>query len=409
MTGKGRFHLLRQGMALTVGTMVQAVIGLIAQIVLMRILLPEDFGKFVMVLAGCGLMQTILSLRVNVLIIRLPDDERDGEQARLYQAALLWETLAAAIAALVWLVLADLASGPALILLISLTLGQWVNQITSFYERGMNYSRITLVETMSQLLGHAGAIVLVLAGAGAISLYLRELLVICCRMGAYAAIGALPRPLWVRPSLADCRRIWHEARGVWAEGILEGIFARLIILTSGTLAGLHGAGLFAQSHRLAMLPHQFLSPVISRMSANLFSRTENPHRRHVLALHLSLAAMVILLPGVAIIWLWAPQLVPWLFGDKWRDAGTVLQAMIGVILFLSLFDLLRSFCYSHKWVKPVLWGRVVQIALFVLPATYYSLSDVEDLAWVLSAAYTGGFVVLLFTTLRMLATPRPTD
>lgn len=404
---QAKYALIKQGAALTVGTLVQALTGLIAQITLMRLLLPEDFGQFVVVLAGCSLVQTILSLRLNVLIIRLSTNAESNDQARLYQAALIWETVIAALLALIWLWASDLISGPSLILLASLTVGQWVNQIVAFYERGMNYGRITIVETGSQLAGHAIALIIVLSGLGAIGLYLREFASILFKLIAYGAIGALPRPVWVWPRLDACRQIWREARGVWAEGILEGVFARLIILTAGAMIGLHGAGLFAQSHRLAMLPHQFLAPVISRMSANLFNRTSDLRRRRYLAWRLGLATIALMLPGIAITWFWAVDIVPWLFGEKWREAGSVLRAMIGVMLFLSLFDLLRSFCYAHKWVRPVLWARATQILVFAIPALFIFTPQVETLAWILSVTFAAAFTVFATLTMRMIKRSQP--
>ncbi|MBI3445979.1 MAG: hypothetical protein HY055_11620 [Magnetospirillum sp.] len=59
-------QLIRSGAFLTGGAVIQALAGFAAQIILMRLLLPEDFGHFALVLAGCGLVQMLLSLRLNV-------------------------------------------------------------------------------------------------------------------------------------------------------------------------------------------------------------------------------------------------------------------------------------------------------------------------------------------------------
>lgn len=390
-------NLFLHGSALTIGTVVQVVSGFGVQIVLMRMLMPDDFGRFAMLLAGCGLVQAILSLRLNVLIIRLP--EGDEETAGLYQAALVWETAACVIIATLWVLSAGLMSWSVLILLTALTLGQWVNQAVAFYERKMDYARISVIETGSQLTGHMVALIGIVAGAGALSLYLRELAVVICKLVAFSAIGALPHPIWRRPSRAALVTLWTHARGIWSEGILEGAFARLVILASSGLTGLHGTGLFAQSQRLAMLPHQFLSPIISRMSTNMFSRSNNPADRNRLAISMAISATVLITPAITVTWFWAPDLVPWLFGENWREAGVLLKAMVGVILFLSLFDLLRAFCYAVKWVKPVLWGRVAQITIFITPALLWESVEVTELAWFLSAAYAGGFAASLGLTL----------
>lgn len=386
-------QMYRHALALTSGTMVQAVVGLGTQILLMRLLMPSDYGTFAVVLAGCSLIQTLLSLRLNVLIIRLGHSPDDECLAELYQAALVWETVVCTLAALAWLTISGLFSVPALMLLGSLALGQWVNQVVAFYERGMDYTRITMVETSSQLLSHVFAIALALAGAGAITLYLRELAAILCRTVIFAGIGALVWPKWRLPTMPDLMDLWHRARAVWSEGLLEGLFSRIVVLTSGSVAGIHGAGLFSQSQRLAMLPHQFLAPVVSRMSTNLLSRTKDPVLRRKYGLRLFGITCALLVPAVVTVWVWAPALVPWLLGEHWREAGDVLRTLVGVIAFLSLFDLLRSFCYSQGLVWPVLSGRAVQIAVFLIPVLVFSVDRIETLGWLLSAAMAAGFAV----------------
>lgn len=388
-----RLAHLRNGTALIVGALVQAVVGFGTQIVLMRLLLPQDYGQFAIVLAGCSLVQTILSLRLNVMIIRLPVDDRTSPRARLYQAALVWETVLAGLVSLVWLTAAGLTSAPALIVLAALTIGQWINQVVAFYERGMDYRRITLVETGSQIAGHATALALALAGLGPVCLYLRELAAIVAKLTAFAAIGALPAPAFSRPTSEQLRQLWREVRGIWLEGILEGMFARLIILASGIVGGHHGAGLFAQSYRLALLPHQFLAPVVSRLSVNLFNRTDDRRQRQRWLARLCLGTIVVILPGLGITWVWAADVVPWLFGPNWAEAGDLVKAMIGIMLFFPLFDLLRSFSFAHGRTVPVLAGRVSQILVFVLPALLLD-PDILGLSWALSAACAAGCLAM---------------
>lgn len=402
MIPPSRRQMYRHALALTSGSLVQAVVGLGTQILLMRLLMPSEYGTFAVVMAGCSLIQTLLSLRLNVLIIRLGHSPEEQRLAGLYQAALVWETVTCTLMAMVWLAVSDLLSVSALLLLGALALGQWVNQMVAFYERGMDYTRITMVETSSQLLGHVFAIILALAGAGAITLYLRELATIIFRTVIFAAIGALVWPKWRRPTMAELMDLWRRARAVWSEGILEGLFSRVVVLTSGSVGGMHGAGLFSQSQRLAMLPHQFLAPVVSRMSTNLFSRTQDPALRQRYALRLVSITCALLVPAVVTVWVWAPGLVPWLLGEHWREAGDVLRTLIGVIAFLSLFDLLRSFCYSQGLIWPVLVGRTTQIVLFLVPVLFFSIDRVETLGWLLSAAMAAGFLVLatLVATIR---------
>ncbi len=384
------------GIFLTGGAIVQALAGLGAQLILMRLLWPEAFGEFATVLASASLAQVVLSFRLNVLIIRLSDAELTEDRRERYRAALVWETLAAAAVTLILLASTDFLSVYAAILVASLAVAQWTNQAVAFFERTMAYRRIVAVETGSQIVGHAVAVALVLSGAGAAALYLRELIVSVLRLGAFARVGALSHPIVRLPRWAEIRTLAAEARGLWVDGILDSGFARIIILTAAGIGGAHGAGIFAQSQRMAIVPHQILSPVASRLSANLFSRTRDSAARRRLLTRMTLVMLALLLPAAGLVSAYADPLVPLVLGEHWRPAAGIIVAMLGVIVFFPAFELLRAYCVSQRRIRLVLAGRALQYAVFLTAAAIaLRASDpILVLGGGLSAAYFSAFILL---------------
>lgn len=383
------------GLLLTLGAVVQAGIGFVAQLVLMRLLVPDDFGGFAIVSAGCSLVQTILSLRLNILIIRTPDSAMTLQRSHLYRAALVWETVLCTVITMLWLWGAGLISAYALILVGSMAVAQWTNQMAAFYERRMAYGHMVAVETGSNLVGHAVAIAMVWAGMGAVSLYAREAVVALTRLGGFTLAGALMPPCWRLPGWSELRALLAEARSLWLDGVMEGGFARIVVLGAGSVTDLHGTGVFTQSQRLAGIPHQLLSPVVVRLAANVFSRTTD-HRARVRLLLRLLAATVagLAVMALAAVW-WGEPVIPWLFGQHWQPAARVVAAMAGVIVFLSAFELLRVYCLAVHRVGPILAGRVAQYALFLAALALAVRSDapVSTLAAGLSLSYMAAFVV----------------
>lgn len=387
--------LVSSGLALTGGAVLQAVAGFLAQLVLMRLLVPQDFGRFAVLLAGCGLVQMVLSLRLNILIIRTPEAEMTPERVGRYRAALVWETLASAVATVAWLAAAGMVEPYALALVGSLSLAQWTNQAAAFYERRMAYGGIVVAETGSQLIGHAAAVLLVLAGVGSAALYVREVVVAIARLGVFVRLGALMPPLWRRPSLADLRLLVAEARGIWLEGAAEGGFARVVVLTAGSLAGLHGAGLFTQGQRIAMLPHQVLAPVASRLAANVFSRAADPAARRRLLARLVAGLLAALALAALVAAAFADSVVPFLFGDHWAGVVPALRAMTGVIVFLTTFEVLRAYCFATGRVRLLLGARMAQFAVFLAALALAGAADpVVALGWALSASYAAAFAMV---------------
>lgn len=388
--------LASSGLMLTAGALFQAVAGFLSQLVLMRLLVPEDFGRFAVVLAGCSLMQTLLSLRLNMLIIRVPEAEMTPERVSRYQAALVWETAASSLVTLIWLFAAGLAELSTVTLVAALALAQWTNQITAFYERRMAYGGITLVETGSQLLGHGVALALVLAGAGAAALYIRELVVALARLAAFARLGALAPPCWRLPRLNDIRLLLAEVRTLWLEGVTESGFARLVVLGTGWLAGLHGTGIFTQSQRIAIIPHQLLAPVVVRLAANAFSRAADARQRRRLLRWSVSGTLTTMVVAAIVANLFADPVIPLLFGAQWAGVIHLLGAMTGVIVFLSAFEVLRAYCFTRSRVRLVLAARLGQFAVFLvgLALAAQSSDPVTILAWSLSAAYVVAFAVV---------------
>ena len=403
-------ELLAGGIFLTVGAIVQAVVGLGAQLVLMRLLLPDEFGEFAVVLAGASLAQVVLSFRLNVLIIRATDAEWTEDRRERYRAALVWETLAAASVTSAWLAAAGLLSAYALVLVAALAVGQWTNQSAAFYERTLAYRRIVAVETGGQIVGHVCAVALILTGAGVASLYLRELVVALARLGAFAWIGALSWPRVRSPRWNELRALAAEARALWIDGVMESGLARIIVLAAAGIGGAHGAGIFSQSLRLAIVPHQILSPVVVRMSANLFSRIADGARRRRLLTRMTLAILALLSVAAGLAIAFADPIVPILFGEHWRPAAQVIAAMAGVIVFLSGFDLLRAYCVSQHRMRLLLAGRVVQYAVFLAFcfAAIHSDDPISLLAAGLSLAYAGSFGLMALGVALTRPTSAPT-
>lgn len=390
--------LISNGLILTGGAVFQAVIGLGAQLVLMRLLVPEDFGRFAVILASCSLVQAILSLRLNILIIRVPEEKLTAALRERYVAALLWETAVTTAVTLIWLTFAGLTNGYALLLVATLATQQWTNQAVTFYERRMAYGAITVVETGSQLAGHAISVAVVLAGGGAIALYLREAAVAVLRLAIFSRMRALPPFLcrWPRPG--EISSLMCEARACWLEGVTDSGFARVVILVTNALVGLHGAGLLAQSQRLALIPHQFLSPIITRLSANAFSRATDLRQRRHLLIWLVGGVLVAQSAAVGLMTVLADPLVPIIFGAHWAPATTVLLSLAGFMLFHSAFETLRIYCLTMALVRWLLLARLGQFAIFLGGALLVGATNgqgVSGLAWALSAATATAFFLTL--------------
>ena len=353
---------------LLVGQIFQVAAAFTANLVLVRYILPEEFGRFAIVLATASLLLSVLSIRVNSLIIRVPQAEITEHLEERYFSYLTIETMLAMVLGLLWIGLTRNAGMWDFVLVVLVCVQHWTQQNKSFFERSMPYVRLSLVETGCSVFAHCAGVFAALSGAGVVALYCREFILTVAMFASLALMGGITwrRLRWL--SLSEWTGIMREGRGIWLDAAMESGYQRITVLLAGLMGGDRGAGLFFQAQRLAILPNQILSPLIGRLVVNLLRREERPgHRKRLRDLLLiSLAPVLGLAAAVTV--LFADPVVPWLFGADWAMAANLLRALAGVIMFATLFEVLKSYCFVIRSMRTLFLGRVMQyLALGALP------------------------------------------
>jgi len=388
---------------LLVGQVVQAASGFGVNLVLVRYLMPQEFGRFVLVMAAMALIYSVLSLRVESMIIRATEDGLNEETRERYFSASVIETVFSSSVMILWIYWSANAGLWEVGLIIALGVRHWANQNKAFFERSMPYRKLAFMETITLTAGHLLALALILSGFGAAVLYIREFFLTVAGLVGLWAIGGLTFCRFVLPGWGDVCSLFKEARGMWLDAVLENSFNRIIILAVGLIGGDRAAGFFFQAQRLAHVPQQFLGPVVSRVAGNWFGRTENRlERRNGRDKLLMVLAPPLLISALACFFL-ADPIVPWLFGERWAPSAPLFAAMCGMAGFLSLFEVLKSYCWTARQVRWLLVGRIAQyggcLALVGAALIGYLPADLA-LAAGLSAAYALAVIVVIIALRR---------
>ena len=396
------------GTFLAFGQIFQALLAFGVNLVLVRYIFPDEFGHFALALAGASVVYSVISPRVNVLIMRRSEADYDDKAKDLFFSAMTLETLAATLIILFWLAVSGNA-GPWEILLVgAVGLRHWTDLNKTFFERTMPYRQLAVLETGAATGGHLVTLAMVLSGFGWIVLVVREAVISIINLWGLRRIGGLTLRRFQFLSWAEWQALFKEARGVWLDGVLEGNFQRLTILLAGLFGGEATAGLFFQAQRLAVVPHQVLSPVIHRVLANWFGRTEDETDRIAGRNRFLMLVSVPLLAAGILTALFSDPVVPWLFGKNWARVADIVAAMCGMVTFYSLFETLKTYCLSARHSVKLLGGRVVQYGGLLVPTAAGLagwLSADISLAIGLSTAYFLAFVVI-FILLRRSETTR---
>ena len=106
------FKELRIGSGYLVsGQAIQAVIGFSANIVLVRFLLPEEFGRFALILSIAAIVLCIFSLNVRTLIVRTSNENYSEHQKDLFFSVATYETLFSSFVLIIWLFIFEELNG----------------------------------------------------------------------------------------------------------------------------------------------------------------------------------------------------------------------------------------------------------------------------------------------------------
>lgn len=388
-------HLQIGGAFMTGGHVFQAIVAFAINLILVRYIPPSEFGRFALVFAEASLFYAVISIRTNTLIIRAAESVYDNDAMDVYFNAALQETLLATVLIFVWLWLTGAVGPWEVTIALTLAVRHWTVLNKAFYERGLPYKQLSFIETGASFSGHAVSLVVVLIGGGWVALVLREVMQTVVQLLALVKVGGLTirrvRPL----KRHEYKRLYLESRGVWLDGLLEGTFSRLTIMTAGYVGGDALAGLVFQAQRLATAPHLVLAPFVNRIVMNWFSRTEDPTARRQ---GRNRAVWVTILPltvGAIAVMLFAEPLVPWLLGADWQDVSPLLIGMAGLIVFMSPFEVLRSYCIAIHHTRVVLFARVAQHIGFFVPVALAMagvMSEGAGLAYGFSAAFAVAFI-----------------
>lgn len=376
------------------GTVVQIVLTFAGNLVLLRILGPDKFGYFAVTLAAISLVASILSLRLGIIIIRTAADNFTPLTQRRYFNGIVAETAVVAFVSTGWLVASGRDTALDFMLVAAVIVQNFCGHNRAYWERSMPYKTAAIVETCVVAFSQLAGVAIVLITRDVAALYVRELVAALALLAGLALVGGLTwhRLQWL--STSEWKSLLREARGIWLDSVLEGVFQRLTVLTTAAVAGDRGAGLFSMAQRISGMPHQVLMP-LGRVAITWFGHAAKVDRRRTRD-QLLIFLGLILAPTAAVVISVADPVVPWLFGAHWTEAVPALIAMSGGIVFLTLFEVTRGYSLVVGATPVLIAGRLAQFSGFVflsVLAWLWPAQSVELLGFGLSLAFALAFLV----------------
>lgn len=313
------------------GTVASRLLWLGALAVLARILAPRDFGLLAFALVYITYVETVADLGTGSALIFWPDRREEAAQVTFVSSALAglgWCALT--LLAAPWI--ADFFNAPEGVpilraLALSFPLKFLGTTHDAICQKDMRF-RVRLIPEVAMAVGKAGvAVGLALAGFGVWSLVWGQLAGLAAWTAALWLVVPW-RPKWQWPSADLARPMLAYGRGIVAVNVLAAVTHHADLVIVGRMLGARILGLYQMAYKVPEMTVIVSIWVVSKVLFPAFSRA-HASGEEVGALYVGALRWIALLAvpaslGLALV---AEPLVVTVFGERWREAAPILQAL----------------------------------------------------------------------------------
>lgn len=360
------------------GTAAALIIG--STIVLARILTPEEFGLFTMVLAFTELARYIGDLGLGTSTIQREEINHE-EVSTLFWinvgfGAVLMLVVAAISPLVSWFygdrrLLSICKALSATFLLTALSV-----QHRALLERQMQFGRLTIVHVLSTLIGICVAIIMATRGFGVWALVWRELITAATYcVGVWLLCRWMPGAIKLSAGVRSSIRFGAHLSSFSIIRFFTNNLDRVLI---GRFYGATSVGLYGKAMQLAMLPVEHVRMTIMGVALSPLSALHNdPERyRRFYTRLLSILAFVYM-PILVFVGAHPEGVILLLLGEQWVSAAPMLRifAAVGFVAPIlsacqlmmvsfgksrsySIYGIIDGVCVTISFVVGIWWGAI---------------------------------------------------
>jgi lipopolysaccharide exporter len=300
---------------------------ILSAVVLARLISPAQFGHLAVAIVVNEFANCIAAETIGTPLIQRPHLTPAHLQAAACLAMMIGVGLALLTLFVVPLVTAPLfgSQTTSLFRLFGLAFALTGLQIVPLAQlsRGLRFRHIGIVEVVGVLVSSAVAVGLAFAGFGAKSYVLGVLAgLLICTLGYIKGAGFVV-PRW-RPH--EMRQLLQFGGPASAAGIAGVAYRNIDYLVLGARMPALAVGFYYRAFTVGVEYERRLSGIISRLALPVYSRASDAAHRLQLRTRITRSNASVTFPLLVLFIIFAPRLIPWLFGQRWEPA--VLPAQI---------------------------------------------------------------------------------
>lgn len=322
--------VVKAGFYLVLANIISQFSSIVVNIVLARLLFPEDFGLIALATTIIGFIIMFTSIGFGSSIIY----ERKSTHTQL--SSLYWLNYITSIFTFILVVLsanfgAKFYNEPKLLYVIWLSsLSILINPLFTIQyklkERDIEFKLLTKINVSSTIIGSIAAIIGAFSGLGVYALVLQSLISNTTKM-----LLVLLKTEW-RPSLIFKFKeikhmVWYSAKFKLSSSILY-LDRNIDYLILGKLFPASSLGYYAFSYNIMYTPVKKISGIFSDLLFPSFSAIKNDHSKIILGYFKSIQLIsIISFPAMIILAFNAHLIITFVFGNKWDDAIPIVEVL----------------------------------------------------------------------------------
>ena len=382
-------------------TMLEAFVNALANIVLLivltRLLEPEAFGAYAILLAITTVVAPFINVGLPAVVIQRRVLSIEAESTFSFLVLGLSLLMALAIAVLSE-PFAAAFNEPSLKAMAKVTgLGLLIASIRMIYtvklQRDLRLALIAKIRIIATILSGVFAVYAAVEGAGAWALVLQGIV-----FNSIAAIWTIAASRWtpaVTFDLMELRSLVRDGAPLMGISLLSLLDARLFPVFIGKAIGLSATGLFHRAGSLVNAPQSILNYTVNRVVLPVFSRIQDEPDRILRGVRLGFRQIGRLVwPlffGIAVV---SETAVIVIFGENWLPAAALLPPM-AVAASMDVFSVILGRIILSKGERVTLFiVSALRTLAYVLAITVAFPFGLIGFAWAAAAA--AGITLLIY-------------
>ena len=352
----------------TFGNYIGFGISFISQLILIRILFPQDFGIFALATSIFEIFSILTSWSFSVAVIQMPEEDD------LFDTAFYLSMLNGIILLILTLIISfslnyyypNIKELPLVFIYIGLC--RAVSYISAIYiahlEKNLKYKSISISRSIISVLSVFVAVISAIFGFGIWALVIRELISSFFNLIVFKVISKWTFKWKYNQELAK-RLLTFSSKVLLSRG-LEGAFYKIDSFLLGLIGGINILGYYSQSRYLADISHALSAPGTAIAAVPVYSKLQNEPGKLKEASRLYNYFLIrIMIPVSLIFLLFSDQVVLFLFGEKWLSASVPLKGLFLFPILVPVFENLKALLYGIGRIGTVAKIRLLQILISI--------------------------------------------